>query len=61
MLQPRHLDLAVLAVELSQAIVWVAGEHVAQACERDGVTWEDVGEAFRITSQSAHHRFRDQS
>ena len=60
-LQPRHLDLAVLAIELSQAIAWVAGEHVAGAREHDGATWEDVGEAFRMTSQSAHHRFRDQS
>src|SRR4051812_31395800 len=60
-LQARHLDLAVLALELSQAIAWVAGEHVAQAREVDGATGEDVGEAFGITSQSAHHRFRDQS
>jgi hypothetical protein len=60
-LQPRHLDLAVLALELGQAIAWIAGEHVAQARDLDGVTWEDVGEAFGMTSQSAHHRFRDQS
>ncbi len=60
-IQPRHLDLAVLALELSQAIAWVAGEHVAKARELDCVTWEDVGEGFGMTSQSAHHRFREQS
>src|SRR6476469_5861256 len=60
-IQPRHLDIAVLALELTQAIAWIAGEHVAKARELDGVTWEDVGDAFGVTSQSAHHRFRDQS
>ena len=54
-----YLDLAVLAIELSQAMEWIAGEHVALARELDGVTWEDVGEAFGISMQSAHHRFRD--
>ena len=59
--QPRHLELAVLALELSQALEWIAGEHVALARELDRVTWEDVGEAFGVSMQSAHHRFRDQS
>ena len=57
--QPRHLDVAVLAIELSLAMEWIAGEHVAMARELDGVTWVDVGEAFGISMQSAHHRFRD--
>ena len=59
--QPKHLDLAVLAIELSQALEWIAGEHVALARELDGVTWEDAGDAFGISMQSAHHRFRDRS
>jgi hypothetical protein len=59
--QPKHLDLAVLAIELSQAMEWIAGEHVALARELDGATWEDVGEVFGISMQSAHHRFRDRS
>ena len=60
-LQPRHLDVGVLALELSQALEWIAGEHVALARELDGSTWEDVGGAFGVSMQSAHHRFRDQS
>jgi hypothetical protein len=59
--QPKHLDLAVLAIELSQALEWIASEHVALARELDEVTWEDVGEAFGISMQSAHHRFRGRS
>jgi hypothetical protein len=56
-LAPRPLDLAVLALELGQALEAVAAEHVSRA--RDGgVTWEQVGEAFGITMQSAHSRFR---
>jgi hypothetical protein len=59
--KPRHLDVAVLAIELSQAMEWIAGEHVALARELNGSTWEDVGEAFGISMQSAHHRFRGRS
>lgn len=59
--QPRHLDLAVLAIELGQAMERIAGEHVAQARELDGATWEDVGAAFGTSMQSAHARFRGSS
>ena len=58
---PRHLDVAVLALELSQALESLAGEHVTLARELDKVTWEDVGSAFEISMQSAHHRFREVS
>jgi hypothetical protein len=58
---PRHLDIAVLALELSQALESLAGEHVTLARELDKVTWEDVGSAFEISMQSAHHRFRELS
>ena len=37
----RHLDVAVLALELSQVMERLAGEHVALARELDKVTWED--------------------
>jgi hypothetical protein len=42
----RHLLLAVTAT------------HVALARDKEGVTWEQVGEAFGTTRQSAHERFR---
>jgi hypothetical protein len=58
---PRHLNLAVLALELSHVMERLAGEHVALARELDQVTWEDVGAAFGISMQSAHHRFRESS
>jgi hypothetical protein len=58
---PRHLDVAVLALELSQVMERLAGEHVALARELDEVTWGDVGVAFGISMQSAHHRFRERS
>ncbi len=54
----RPLDAAVLAITLSQALEVVAAEQVALAREHDGVTWEQVGEAFGISMQSAHSRFR---
>ena len=57
----RHLDVAVLALKLSQVMERLAGEHVALARELDKVTWEDVGAAFGISMQSAHHRFRKPS
>lgn len=57
MLQPRNLDLAVLALELSQVMEAVAAEHVMSARQDDGATWEDVGAAFGVTMQSAHARF----
>lgn len=60
-LAPRHLDLAVLAVELGQAMEAIAAEHVTKARESDDVTWEQVGEAFGVTMQSAHARFRTPS
>jgi hypothetical protein len=58
---PRHLDLAVLAIELGQAMEAIAAEYVAKARETDGVTWEQVGEVFGTTMQSAHARFRAHS
>ena len=56
--QPSQLDQAVLAVELSEALEFVAREHVARAHEEDGATWEQIGSAFATSAQSAHERFR---
>jgi hypothetical protein len=56
--QPSHLDQAVLAVELSEALEFVAREHVARAHGADGATWEQIGAAFGMTAQSAHERLR---
>ena len=53
-----HLDQAVLAIELSEALELVAQEHVARAHQEDGATWEQIGIAFATTAQSAHERFR---
>jgi hypothetical protein len=58
---PRPLDLAVLAVKVSQALELVAAEQVERAREIDGATWEAVGEAFGTSMQSAHARFRRRS
>jgi hypothetical protein len=52
-----HLDHAVLAVELSDALELVAQEYVARAHD-GGATWEQIGAAFSTTPQSAHERFR---
>ena len=57
-LQPRHLDLAALALEIGQAMERIAGEHVEQARELDRATWERVGEVLGVSMQSAHARFR---
>jgi len=56
-LQPPPLDLAVLAVKAAQALELVAAEHVQRARDLDGATWAQVGEAFGVTTQSAHSRF----
>ncbi len=55
--RPRPLDLAVLAVEAQEALEVLAAREVAMAREQEGLTWKQVGEAFGISTQSAHHRF----
>jgi hypothetical protein len=59
--QPRPLALAVLAIQLGRALELLATEEVERAREFDGVTWEQVGEAFGVSMQSAHARFRRRS
>ena len=53
----RPLDLAVLAVQAQEALEVLAAQEVAFAREYDEVTWQQVGDVFGISTQSAHHRF----
>jgi len=53
----RDLDLGKLASELSDAFHRLAAEHV-QAANAAGASWACIGEAFDVTAQSAHERFR---
>ena len=53
-----HLLLAVNAARIAAAADRMAHAHVALARETDGVTWEQIGDAFGTTRQSAHERFR---
>ncbi|MGD9693902.1 MAG: hypothetical protein AB7O92_08330 [Acidimicrobiia bacterium] len=56
--QPEPLELAVLALRARDALELLAAENVNRARELNGVTWEQVGERFDISMQSAHSRFR---
>lgn len=53
-----HLALAVTAARVAAAADRVARTHVTLARDEEGVTWEQIGEAFGTTRQSAHERFR---
>ena len=55
------LELAVLAVVAREALELIAAEHVERAREFDELTWEQVGERFGTSMQSAHSRFRRRS
>ena len=50
--------VAVAAARLAAAAERLARAQVAEARAVDGLTWEQVGEAFGTTRQSAHERFR---
>lgn len=54
----RHLVLALAAARVAAAADRLARIHVALARDKEGATWEQVGEAFGTTRQSAHERFR---
>jgi hypothetical protein len=47
----------VLALQAQEALEVLAAREVALARDQDELTWERVGEAFGISTQSAHHRF----
>ena len=59
--QPVPLELAALAIDVRDALELIAAEHVERARELDGLTWEQVGERFGTSMQSAHSRFRRSS
>jgi hypothetical protein len=52
-----HLLLATAAARIAAAADRIARAHVTLARQTEGVTWEQVGEAFGTTRQSAHERF----
>lgn len=52
-----HLARAVAATALADLATRIAREEVMSARD-DGLTWAAVGEAFGITTQTAHERFR---
>lgn len=54
----RRLVRAVLAQRLAEAATRVSRAEVMAARDHDGATWEDVAQAFGITRQAAHERFR---
>src|SRR3954465_753481 len=60
-MQPQPLELAALALDAKDALELIASEHVERARELDGLTWEQIGERFDISMQSAHSRFRRRS
>ncbi len=59
--QPQPLELAALALDARDALDLLAAEYVERARQIDGLTWEQVGERFDISMQSAHSRFRRRS
>ena len=55
---PSHLARAVLAEQLAAAATRLSRAEVMTAREREGATWDDVANAFGVTRQAAHERFR---
>src|SRR5437879_5592732 len=53
-----HLTRAVLAARLATAATRLSRAEVMAARDRDGATWEDVADAFGVSRQAAHERFR---
>lgn len=53
----KPLSLAQLAIDTQEALEVLAAQEVAAARDLEGATWGQVGEAFGISTQSAHHRF----
>ena len=51
------MAMAVLALDAQEALEVLAASEVALARDQDEMTWEQVGDAFGTSAQSAHHRF----
>ena len=49
---------SVLAVRLAEALEVLAAEEIERVRSAKALGWKDVGDAFDITTQTAHHRFR---
>jgi hypothetical protein len=52
-----HLARALAATAMADLATRIAREEVMSARD-DGATWAAVGDAFGITTQTAHERFR---
>ena len=52
-----HLDLAVAATKLADLATRIARSEVIEARD-EGSTWSDVADAFGVSTQTAHERFR---
>src|SRR5262245_16004887 len=53
-----HMMRAVLADRLASAATRLSRTAVMAAREFDGATWDDVADAFGVSRQAAHERFR---
>lgn len=53
-----HLTRAVLAERIAAAATRLSRAEVMIARDQDGATWDDVADAFGVTRQAAHERFR---
>ena len=53
-----HLVRAVVADRVATAATRLSRAEVMAARELDGATWDDVAEAFGVSRQAAHERFR---
>ena len=49
---------SVLAVRLAEALEVLAAEEIDRVRSVQGLGWKDVGDAFDVTTQTAHARFR---
>jgi len=53
-----RLERAAAADQISAAAERLSRAEVMAARDTEGASWQDVGDAFGITRQSAHERFR---
>jgi hypothetical protein len=53
-----HLTRAVIADRIAAAATRLSRAEVMAARDHDGATWDDVADAFGVTRQAAHERFR---
>jgi hypothetical protein len=53
-----HLARAVIAEQISAVAKHRSRNEVAAALEQDGSSWDDVAQAFGISTHDAHEHFR---